>query len=70
MFLFILLQPFLFILIGSRLNFNVNMYLKNFSDYLRLFGASLPSRFLQIDHYLLRPERINLSPNNSQLNSK
>ena len=35
--------------------------LKNFSDYLRLFLASLSSQFLQIGHYLLRLERANLS---------
>jgi len=52
------------------LNFTVNMFFVDFSVYLRLFLAPLPSRFLQIDHYLLHPERENLLKNSSQLNSK
>ena len=41
-----------------------------FSDYLRFFLAPLPSLLLQIDHYLLQPERTNLLKNTSQINSK
>ena len=52
------------------LNFTVNMFFVDFSVYLRLFLAPLPSRFLQIDHYLLHPESENLLKNSSQLNSK
>ena len=39
-----------------------------FSVYLRLFLPSLHSLFLQIDHYLLRPNSANLLKNTSQLN--
>ena len=52
------------------LDFTVNMFLMDFSVCLRLFLAPLPSRFLQIDHYLLHPESANLLKNPSQLNSK
>ena len=52
------------------LDFTVNMFFMDFSAYLRLFLASLPSRFLQIDYYLLHPESANLLKNSSQLNSK
>ena len=41
-----------------------------FSVYLRLFLPSLHSLFLQIDHYLLRPNSANLFKNTSQLNLK
>ena len=41
-----------------------------FSVYLRLFLPSLHSLFLQIDHYLLRPNSANLLKNTSQLNLK
>ena len=41
-----------------------------FSVHLRLFLASLHSLFLQIDHYLLRPNSGNMLKNISQLNLK
>ena len=41
-----------------------------FSVYLGFFLASLPSRFLQIDHYLLRTKSTNLLKKSSQLNYK
>ena len=62
----------LFLQLSYRL---VDCTCTNFSD-LRftvihpLFLAPLPSRFLQIDHYLLHPESANLHKNPSQLNSK
>ena len=40
--------------------FNVIYWRFYFSVYLRLFSASFSSRFLRIDHYLLRPEGTNL----------
>jgi hypothetical protein len=42
------------------LDFNVICCRTYFPVYLQLFSASFSSRFLQIDHYSLRPERINL----------
>ena len=56
--------------VRSCLDFTADMYLKNFSVYLRFFSASLLSRFLQIDHYLLRTESANLLKNDHQLNLK
>ena len=47
------------------LDFTVYMCVMDFSVYLRLFLAPLPSRFLQIDHYLLHPEGANLLKNPS-----
>ena len=41
-----------------------------FSVYLRLFLASLHSLPLQIDHYLLLSNSVNLLKNTSQLNLK
>ncbi len=56
--------------VRTCLDFTVYMYFMDFSVYLRLFLAPLPSRLLQIDHYLLHPESANLLKNPSQLNSK